>query len=148
MTKPKRPPIVVQTDTQERFLKAIDSQHLLAIRTAEAMRKMVLTGPEKTELSSFPAGQVDPQIQLVLIARDLMNDADDMNAKLAAFRSMRDVFLSVDSKVHEVLKMAMQEKHHQENLQVQRERIQASSKQELTEEDVQAIAASGGGHGE
>lgn len=115
---------IIARDTEEarrqKFEAAVQSQHNCAVRTAEAIRKVVLL-PSPSEamtlLSDFSKGEVDPQLQLVLIARDHFLEAEDSIGKLGFYKAMRDVFLSVDEKNMKVLDMAMRERHHREKLE-------------------------------
>jgi hypothetical protein len=105
---------------RQKFEDGVSSQQMLALRTAEALRKVVLldNGSEKkTELAEFTKGQVDPQLQLVLIARDHFLEADDSVGKLGFFKAMRDVYLNVDQKTMAFLDMVMRERHHREKLE-------------------------------
>lgn len=104
---------------RDKFQKAVDAQHMMAVRTAEEMRKIVLVDTDhekKTELSDYSTGSVDPQLQLVLIARDNFLETKNPNSKLGFYRAMRDVFVNVDSKTTAVLELAMKERHHREKL--------------------------------
>lgn len=115
---------VIARDTEEarrqKFEQAVTAQHTMAVRTAEALRKVVLlssVNEAKTELADFAKGQVDPQMQLVLIARDNFLEAEDSIGKLGFYKAMRDVFQHVDAKTMQVLDMAMKERHHREKLE-------------------------------
>lgn len=115
--------VIIKNTRDEQRIKF--EQVLLArqgqdIRTADAMRTIVLLpGPDgkKTELADFPPGKVDPQIQLVLIARDEYMAAEDSIGKLGFFKAMRDVYQMVDSKIPAAMKMVMEERHHREKLE-------------------------------
>ena len=107
-------------DRRRKFEQAVENQHMLAVRTAEEMKKLVLVGTKgsrMTELDDFAKGQVDPQLQLVLIARDNFLAAEDPTSKLGFYKAMRDVFLNVDTKTMQVLEIAMKERHHREKLE-------------------------------
>lgn len=108
-----------------KFQQAVESQHTLAVRTAEAMRKVELVpgkDGKKTEVTDFAKGQVDPQMQMLLIARDGYVSAEEEHAKLGYLRLMRELLVGADAKVQSVLKMAMEERHHQEKLAAMREK--------------------------
>lgn len=118
---PKSSVIVKDTEDERRakFEQAVTAQHTMAVRTAEALRKVVLfdtEGQARTNLSDFAKGQVDPQLQLVLMARDCFLEAEDTIGKLGFFKVTRDIFMNVDSKTMEVLDMAMKERHHREKM--------------------------------
>lgn len=115
--------VVTREDSQRnRFEQAVEAQHTCAARTAEELRKVILldgkNGQKRTEISDFSKGQVDPQLQLVLIARDEFLAAEDPNVKLGFFRAMRDGFIKVDEKTMQVLDVAMKERHHREKLEL------------------------------
>ena len=104
-----------------KFKAAIDSQHRLAVRTAEALRKVVLIDTKrskKTELDDFPTGQIDPQMQLLLIARDEYLGAEDPGARLGFYKSMRDVYQALDARTMKVLEVVMKERHHRDKLEL------------------------------
>ena len=116
-------PAVIIKDTEDirrqKFEQAVTAQHTMAVRTAEALRKVVLlpTPHEAmTALADFKKGEVDPQMQLVLIARDHFLESEDSVGKLGFYKAMRDVFLNVDQKTMQVLDMAMKERHHREKM--------------------------------
>lgn len=118
---PKAAVIVRDTEDarRQKFEAAVQSQHMLAVRTSEALRKVVLfdtPGQKRTELAEFSKGEVDPQLQLVLMARDCFLEAEDTIGKLGFFKVTRDIFMNVDSKTMEVLDMAMKERHHREKM--------------------------------
>jgi hypothetical protein len=118
---PKSAVIVKDTEDERRakFEQAVTAQHTMAVRTAEALRKVVLVSTPNevmTKLEDFAKGQVDPQLQLVLIARDNFLEAEDSVGKLGFYKAMRDVFQHVDAKTMEVLDMAMKERHHREKM--------------------------------
>jgi hypothetical protein len=116
----------------ERARSEIATQTNLAIRTAEAMRKLVLVGENKTQVATLPAGKVDPMIQLVLLARDEYEQSEGKD-RLGYFRAMIDLFTVADQKSTTSLKgMAdalerdadrkQREKHHREKLEFEREK--------------------------
>lgn len=110
---------------RERFEQEVAAQHATAVRTAEALRKIVLfDSPDckRTEIADFKKGQIDPQVQLALMARDEFLAAEDGNTRLGFFKATRDLFLNVDAKTLEVLKIAMGERHHREKLAAQERR--------------------------
>lgn len=145
MSRPDETSLEVSNNahTQLAFLKAINDQHRLAIRTAKALKDLVLLDTphaSKTELSDFKPGQVDPQVQLLLMARDMWVQSDDMKDKVACYRAMRDVFEGCDSKQTAVLELAMRERHHQEAMALKREEVEARNRKSMTEEELLAIA--------
>lgn len=102
------------------------------IRTAEAMRLLVLMGEGKSTLASFPKGKVDPLIQLTLMARDEYEAAEGKD-RLGYFRAMIDLYMTTDQKCQLGLKgMAealerdadrkQRDKHHREKLEFEREK--------------------------
>ena len=117
--------IVTDDDLRNKFQQSVDCQHTMAVRTSEKMRKMVLLPTEsqrETRLSDFAKGEVDPLLQLVLIARDSFSAAEDDASRLGFFKAMKDVFLEADKKTMAVMDMAMKERHHQEKLNALREK--------------------------
>lgn len=113
--------IIKNTEDERRrkFEQVVEGEHMLAARTADAFKKMVLLDSDKarkTELSDFAKGEVDPQIQLILIARDEFLAAEDGVGKLGFFRSMRDVLLTAREANLKWLTLAMQERHHREKM--------------------------------
>lgn len=132
--------VVCNKTTEDRFLKEIDQQHKLAIKTAEKLRKLLLMDTDhnrKTELKDFAKGDADPSLQILLMARDQLLEAEDANSKAVFMRLIRDVFEATDTKVMRVLDMAMKERHHQEALKLKREQIEASSRSKA-EKDLDA----------
>lgn len=132
--------IVKSTEDERRrkFEQVVDGEHMLAARTAEAFKGLVLLDSEKcrkTELADFAKGQVDPQVQLILIARDEFLAAEDAVGKLGFFRSMRDVLLSARESNLEWLKLAMQERHHREKLAMLEKK---ANRDEPSDEEVDA----------
>ena len=127
--------------TRGKFQQAVDQQHANAVRTSVALQKVVLLprgDEQETRLTDFAKGQVDPQMQLMLIARDHFQAAEDDASKLGFFKAMRDVFLSVDDKTMKIMDMAMRERHHQEKLAVLREKLGSN---EPTDAQLEADAA-------
>lgn len=115
---------VIARDTEEarrqKFEQEVTSQHMQACRTAAEIRKVVLfdtPGQKRTELADYSKGEVDPQLQLVLMARDCFLAAEDTIGKLGFFKTARDIFLNVDEKTMKILDMAMRERHHREKLE-------------------------------
>lgn len=137
--------IVKDTEDERRakFEQAVTAQHTMAVRTAEALRKVVLfdtEGQVRTNLSDFAKGQVDPQLQLVLMARDCFLEAEDTIGKLGFFKVTRDIFMNVDSKTMEVLDMAMKERHHREKMAMMEKKGNMS---EPSDEEVDAALEEG-----
>lgn len=139
--------VVSNKTTEDRFLKEIDQQHKLAIRTAEKLRKLLLMDTDsdrKTELKDFGKGTADPSLQILLMARDQLLEAEDANSKAVFMRLIRDVFEACDSKVMRVLDMAMKERHHQEVLKLKREMAEAASRSKAEKDldaELEALAA-------
>ena len=139
--------VVSNKTTEDRFLKEIDQQHKLAIRTAEKLRKLLLMDTDsdrKTELKDFGKGTADPSLQILLMARDQLLEAEDANSKAVFMRLIRDVHEACDSKVMRVLDMAMKERHHQEVLKLKREMAEAASRSKAEKDldaELEALAA-------
>ena len=122
---------------EDQFLKALDEQHNLAVRTADALRKVVLSGAERTRCEKYSAGRVDPYMQLLLMACQEYEGAEDANSKLGFFREMRSMYAAADTKVQAALEMAMKERHHRDKMMV----LEAKSGGEPTEDEIRKIAA-------
>ena len=115
--------ITVDTDkaTLDEFQTAIASRHRQSLRTSEALRKVVLVdtkGGRRTELDDFPKGQIDPQMQLLLIARNEFLAAEDPTTKLGFYKSMREVYLAMDKRIMDTMQMVMAERHHNDKLEL------------------------------
>ena len=121
--------VIIKSTENERRLKfeqAVEAEHMLAVRTSEAMKKLVLVDTlkaRKTELNDYAQGQVDPQLQLILIARDEFLAAEDAVGKLGFYRSMRDVMLSARENNLKWLTLAMQERHHREKIALMEQKL-------------------------
>lgn len=116
-----RPLIIKDTaeDNRQKFQQALNSQEITASRTLEALRKLILfDSPEgrKTELADLPRGKYDPQLQLMLMARDEFIRSDDSVSKLGFYKAMRDMHTAMEERCMKVLDMAMRERHHQEKM--------------------------------
>lgn len=131
-----RPPkltanIIDDVHEQEQFIRAIDKQHRVAVRTATDLldiRLQDMKGVKKSELSDYPHGKVDPQIQLLLIARDNFEKAEEPTERTVFFKEMRSVLQTVDDKCRAILDMMLKERHHQENLQLMKEKLEIAKK--------------------
>ena len=124
----KRLPTNTEEARRQAFETALVDQHKMAIRTADALRKIVLIptqGEQQTELDDFKQGQVDPQIQLVLIARNEYLQCENPVARLGFYKTMKDVFQDVDNRTMRVLDMAMKERHHREKLELAATKLNA-----------------------
>jgi 2-methylcitrate dehydratase PrpD len=114
--------IVNQTQAEmNRFELAIDARYRSSMKTAEALRKVILLDTKeyrRTELGDFPKGQVDPQMQLLLIARNEFLTAEDPTTKLGFYKSMRDIHQTINKNTMEVMDMAMKERHHRDKLEL------------------------------
>jgi len=122
--------------------KEINTQHRLALKTANAIRKVVLiptAQEQQTELDDFHAGQIDPQMQLLLIARNEFVSAEDPTAKLGFYKAMRDVFQSMDTRTKEIMELAMRERHHKDKLELL---ARAKGVLEPTEAEIESAIAS------
>jgi hypothetical protein len=123
---------------EEKCRKTISNQHRTALRTAEALRRLVLFAPEndvigKSEVTDFKAGQVDPQVILALKARDaFLTEAND-NVRLGYFREMRSLYQSAKEDCVELVKSMTQvlerqaerdqaERHHQDKMAILKEK--------------------------
>lgn len=76
----------------------IDDYDALTLRTADFIRKLVLFdggADPKTELAKLPKGQVDPRIQLILMARDAGLIEEEANIRLGYFKEMRSLLKDV-----------------------------------------------------
>lgn len=134
----------------ERARNEIATQTNLAIRTAEAMRKLILAGEGKTCAGDFSKGKVDPLIQLTLMARDEYEAAEGRE-RLGYFRAMQDLFMAADAKSQASLKnMAealerdadrrQRDRHHRDKMEL--ERLKRDG--EPTDDQLKAIAAEAG----
>lgn len=120
------------------FQAAIASRHRASLKTSEALRKVVLIttkADKQTELDDFPKGQIDPQMQLLLIARDEFQNAEDPTTKLGFYKSMREVYLSMDKRIMDTMQMVMTERHHNDKLEILAKAANAS---EPTQAEVDA----------
>jgi hypothetical protein len=84
--------------SDDKAQKVIDDYDALTLRTADFIRKLVLfTTPTqmKTELAEMAQGQVDPRIQLILMARDEGLQAEESNVRLGYFKEMRGLLKDV-----------------------------------------------------
>lgn len=138
-------PIVVDQVKAERdrFEVAIDSRYRSSMKTAEALRKVVLIATAKerqTELEDFAKGQVDPQMQLLLIARNEFLNAEDPTTKLGFYKSMRDVYGAMSKCTMDVMEMAMKERHHRDRLELL---AKAANANEPTAAEVEAAMGDG-----
>jgi hypothetical protein len=112
--------------------QTISNQHRMALRTAEALRKLVLFAPDgcvigKSEISDFPPGKVDPIVMLVLKARDSYLKEEKEFARLGFFKEMRALYQTAQERTAELVKSmtaAMErqrdreqaDRHHKEKL--------------------------------
>ena len=131
----------------EKARKEIAIQIGLTIRTAEMLRKLVLSGPNKTESDKAAgAGVVDPLVQLCLMARDEY-EASDPGDRFKFFKSMVDIYTTVDDKTQMQMRMLadglekdadrkQRDRHHRDKLDAEREK----RKGELSDDDLKLIA--------
>lgn len=109
-----------EDERRQKLEQAISNQHMLTVRTLEAMKQLVLVdtpNARKTELADYAKGQVDPHLQLILIARDKFLEADeDPVASLGFYKAMRDEILNAEEKNMKVVDMAMRQNHHREKM--------------------------------
>lgn len=115
-------PVIIKDTAEENRLKfhqALNSQEATATRTLEALRKLILFDSQegrKTDLADLPRGKYDPQLQLMLMARDEFLRAEDSVSKLGFYKAMRDMHTAMEERCMKVLDMAMRERHHQEKM--------------------------------
>lgn len=118
---------------EDKARKAISNAHRMALRTAEALRKLVLFAPEgdvigKSEVTDFAPGQVDPAVILVLKARDSYLTEEKDYARLGFFKEMRTLYQEIRTQNAELVKaMAaaierqrdreQADRHHREKLE-------------------------------
>lgn len=109
-----------EDERRQKLEQAISNQHMLTVRTLEAMKQLVLVDTptaRRTELADYAKGQVDPHLQLILIARDKFLQADDDPvASLGFYKAMRDEILNAEEKNMKVVDMAMRQNHHREKM--------------------------------
>lgn len=109
---------------RDRFTMAVSAQHGCAVKTADAIRRLVLFdyGDQKaTELADIvkgAKGKIDPLLQLVLLARNDYRDAEDGQVRLGFFKAMKDLLVTADDKTMRILDMIMKERHHMQKLAV------------------------------
>lgn len=89
--------------------QTISNAHRMALRTAEALRKLVLFAPEgcvigKSEITDFPPGKVDPIVMLVLKARDSYLTEEKEFARLGFFKEMRALYQYAQERTAELVK--------------------------------------------
>jgi hypothetical protein len=121
--------------------KEIATQIGLTIRTAAALRRLVLSGPNKT--TKMPSeGTVDPLVQLCLMARDEFEESEP-GERSKFFKS----YQAVDAKTQTQMRMLadglekdadrkQRDRHHRDKLDAEREK----RKGELSDDDLQLIA--------
>jgi hypothetical protein len=118
---------------EDKARKTISNSHRMALRTAEALRKLVLFAPEgcvigKSEITDFAQGQVDPAVILVLTARDSYLKEEQPFARLGYFKEMRALLQEVRAQNSELVKgmtVAIErqrdreqaDRHHKEKLE-------------------------------
>lgn len=132
---------------EEKARKTISNAHRLALRTAEALRKLVLFEPElvegeaptsahtvrKTEIGDFAQGQVDPAVIMVLKARDSYLSEEKDYARLGFFKEMRtllqevreanaDLVRSMTAAVERQRDREQAERHHKDKIELLREK--------------------------
>ena len=125
--------------------KEIATQIGLTVRTAAALRKLVLAGANKT--TKMPGeGVVDPLVQLCLMARDEFEQSEP-GERAKFFKSMVEIYQAVDNKTQTQMRMLayglekdadrkQRDRHHRDKLDAEREK----RKGELSDDDLQLIA--------
>lgn len=94
---------------EEKARKTISNQHRMALRTAEALRKLVLFAPDgcvigKSEITDYAPGQVDPIVILALSARDAYLKEEKDYARLGFFKEMRALYQCAKEDTFELVK--------------------------------------------
>ena len=132
---------------EEKARKTISNAHRLALRTAEALRKLVLFDPQpipgkvvtsahvmrKTEIGDFAEGQVDPAVIMVLKARDAFLSEEKDYARLGFFKEMRTLLQEVRAANADLVRAMTQaverqrdreqaERHHQDKIELLKEK--------------------------
>lgn len=120
----------------EKAAQEVAAQTNLTLRTADLLRRMQLVempGRPATRLEQFPAGKADPICQLVLMARDEWQAAEDPKVKLGYFRLMKDLFCEAEEKVQRGMDAItdalgkdadrrQRDRHHKDKMALEREK--------------------------
>lgn len=123
---------------EQKARKTISNAHRMALRTAEALRRLVLFAPDncvigKSEIADYAPGQVDPAVVLVLKARDAFLSEEKDYARLGFFKEMRALLQEVRNQNSELVKsmtVAIEkqrdreqaERHHQDKIALLRDK--------------------------